>query len=106
MTFIMQQQILATELEKVINTALSLNLGDNNQLSILVNKTLEIHLSELGFPLCFTAQQANVLVTGITERSDCKLTTSISSLLELQNFLKVQQTVLMMDCSHCAWQRL
>lgn len=81
----MPQQALSTVLEKIINQALSLNLNDNVVIMReLTQKTLVLHIAELGFPLCFTIEQESILVTGVTERNDCVLTTSIASLIELQ----------------------
>lgn len=84
MSVFMPQQALSAALEKIINKALSLNINDNVQLGELTQKTITIHLAELGFELCFTVENEHILVTGITERSDCELSTSIATLIELQ----------------------
>lgn len=84
MTVFMPQQALSAVLEKIINKALALNINDNVQLGELAQKTITIKLAELGFDLCFTVENKSILVTGISERSDCVLTASIASLIELQ----------------------
>lgn len=93
MSLLMPQQALSSVLEKIINTALTLNTNSNNALTELSQKTLEIHIDELGFPLCFTVEESTLLVTGITERSDCVLTTSISSLIELQKHQQLTELI-------------
>lgn len=80
----MYQQALCSVLEKIVNKALSLNIDGSNELIPLEQKTLTIHLAELAFPLSFSIHQQAILVTTLTERSDCQLKTSISSLIELQ----------------------
>ncbi len=84
MSVFMPQQALSAALEKIINKALSLNINNNVQLGELAQKTITIHLAELGFELCFTVENESILVIGITERSDCELSTSIATLIELQ----------------------
>jgi len=93
MTFLMPQQLLASVLEKIMNTALSLNVNENDTFGVLTQKTIEVHLSELGFPLCFTVEQETILVTALTERSDCVLTTSLSTLSELQKTLQLTELI-------------
>lgn len=80
----MYQQALCSVLEKIVNKALSLNIDGSDELIPLEQKTLTIHLAELAFPLSFSIHQQAILVTTLTERSDCQLKTSISSLIELQ----------------------
>ncbi len=80
----LHQQALSSLLEKAINKALSLNSNTNDQLDALSGKTLVVQLAELGFPLCITVNQQQALVNGVTEHSNCVLTASISSLIELQ----------------------
>lgn len=80
----MYQQALCSVLEKIVNKALSLNIDGSDELIPLEQKTLTIHLAELAFPLSFSIHQQAILVTTLTERSNCQLKTSISSLIELQ----------------------
>lgn len=80
----MYQQALCSVLEKILNKALSLNIHGSHELAPLEQKTFTIYLAELAFPLSFSINQQAILVTTLTERSDCQLKTSISSLVELQ----------------------
>lgn len=80
----MYQQALCSVLEKILNKALSLNIHGSYELTPLEQKTFTIYLAELAFPLSFSINQHEILVTTLTERSDCQLKTSISSLVELQ----------------------
>ncbi|MDG1752377.1 MAG: SCP2 sterol-binding domain-containing protein [Thalassotalea sp.] len=84
MSQIMHQQALCSVLEKILNKALSLNINGTQGLAVLEQKTLTIYLAELNFPLSFSINQQAILVTTLTERSDCQLKSSIASLVELQ----------------------
>ena len=84
MSQLMYQQALCSVLEKILNKALSLNIHGSHELAPLEQKTFTIYLAELAFPLSFSINQQAILVTTLTERSDCQLKTSISSLVELQ----------------------
>lgn len=84
MSQIMHQQALCSVLEKILNKALSLNINGTQGLASLEQKTLTIYLAELNFPLSFSINQQAILVTTLTERSDCQLKSSIASLVELQ----------------------
>ena len=81
---LMLQQVLSAAIEKIINKALSLNTNNNTQLISLDQKTLAIKLTELGFPLCFSVNNNDILVTKLIERSDCTITSSIKTLKTLQ----------------------
>lgn len=80
----MYQQALCSVVEKILNKALSLNIDGSDKLIPLEQKTLTIYLAELAFPLSFSINQQAILVTTLTDRSDCQLKTSISTLVELQ----------------------
>lgn len=80
----MYQQALCSVLEKILNKALLLNIEGSHGLVPLEQKTLTIYLAELAFPISFSINQQTILVTTLTERSDCQLKSSISSLVELQ----------------------
>jgi ubiquinone biosynthesis accessory factor UbiJ len=80
----MYQQALCSVIEKILNKAMSLNINGLDALASLEQKTLTIYLAEFAFPLSFTINQHAILVTTLTEGSDCQLKTSISSLVELQ----------------------
>ena len=84
MSQFMYQQTLCALIEKAVNKALSLNINGKEALYPLEEKTLTVQLDELAFPLSFSIVQQQILVTSLTERSDCQLTSSFSSLLTLQ----------------------
>jgi len=101
MATIMYQQALCIALENIINKALELNCVDTTvTLEKITQKTLSIHLTEIGFPLSFTINdqaindqssldipktiQKIVLVTTLTECADCSLHTSIKTLIAIK----------------------
>lgn len=84
---LMIPQTLASALEIAINKALTLSTA-NISLGKLTQKTLTVELTELGFPLSFTVCQVTnkpkIMVTALTEHSDCFINTSIKTLKELK----------------------
>jgi len=84
---LMVSQVLASTLEMLINKTLALSANDSS-LEKLSEKTLTLILEELGYPLSFTvcnaATSAQIIVTTLTERADCTINTSISTLRELK----------------------
>lgn len=84
---LMVSQVLASTLEVVINKALALSSTDSS-LEKLTQKTLTLMLEELGFPLSFTVcnvvTPSQIIVTALTERTDCTISTSLSTLRELK----------------------
>jgi len=89
----MGQQALCSVLEIVINQALALNMHGVESLNRLEQKTLTIKLTELGFPLSFSVNQQKVLVTALTERSDCTLDTSIKTLAVLKKEQQITELI-------------
>jgi ubiquinone biosynthesis protein UbiJ len=79
----MLQQALTSSLELLINKALSLNIS-HIDLKKLDQKTLTIILSELNFPISLSIDNSEVVVSGLTERADCTISTSIKTLQELK----------------------
>jgi len=79
----MLQQVLTSSLELLINKTLSLNTHSVG-LNKLEQKTLTIILSELNFPLSFSVDNSKILVSGLTERADCTINTSINTLQKLK----------------------
>ncbi len=79
----MFQQVLTSSLELLINKALSLNTSAVD-LTKLEQKTLTIILAELNFPISLSIDNSKVLVSGLTERADCTINTSIKTLQELK----------------------
>ena len=89
----MFQQTLCSTVEFAVNQALALNINGSNVLSALEQKTLTILLTELGFPLSFSINENNVLVTSLTERSDCTINTSVKTLLELKKEQQITELI-------------
>ena len=79
----MLQQALTSSVELLINKVLSLNTRKID-LKKLEQKTLTIILSELNFPISLSVNNNNVIVSGLTERADCTVNTSIKTLQELK----------------------
>jgi ubiquinone biosynthesis protein UbiJ len=89
----MFQQTLCSTVEFAVNQALALNINGSNVLSALEQKTLTLLLTELGFPLSFSINENNVLVTSLTERSDCTIKTSVKTLLELKKEQQITELI-------------
>ena len=79
----MLQQVFFSSIELMINKVLSLNT-DPIDLKKLEQKTLTIVLSELNFPISLTVSSNKVIVSGLTERADCTINTSIKTLQALK----------------------
>ncbi len=79
----MLKQAFTSSLELLINKALSLNITEI-ELKKLEQKTLTIILSEVNFPISFSVDNGNILVSELTDRADCTLNTSIKTLQELK----------------------
>lgn len=84
---LMISQVLTSTLETMINKTLALS-ATNAALKKLTQKTLTLELAELGFPLSFTVcntiENSHIMVTALTERADCTIKTSLSTLRELK----------------------
>ncbi len=94
----MHQQLLCAAFEKVIAKALSLNLSDTSQLTLLEGKALAVTLTELGFPLLFTVNNKQILVTTSVDHeqeliSDCTVNTSIKTLIELKKSQQLTELI-------------
>lgn len=79
----MLQQAFTSSLEIIINKVLSFNTVDID-LSKLEQKTLTTYLAELNFPISLSINLNKVIVTTLTERSDCIIKTSLSTLQTLK----------------------
>jgi len=90
---LMPQQALCSVLEIIVNQALALNIHGVAILSKLEQKTLSVNLTELGFPLSFSINQQEVLVSTLTERSDCTIDTSIKTLLDLKKEQQITELI-------------
>ena len=80
----MYQQLLSGFIEQVANALIARASLENKLLEALEQQTLCIKLSELDFPLCLTISDKQLVVSNITERVDCTISTSLSSLQLLQ----------------------
>ncbi|MBA6383528.1 SCP2 sterol-binding domain-containing protein [Colwellia sp. BRX10-6] len=89
----MFQQTLCSTVEFAFNQALAISVKGASVLQTLEQKTLTILLSELGFPLSFSVNNNKVLVTGLTERSDCTINTSIKTLRELKKEQQITELI-------------
>jgi ubiquinone biosynthesis protein UbiJ len=89
----MFQQTLCSTVEFAFNQALAISVKGASVLQTLEEKTLTILLSELGFPLSFSVNNNKVLVTGLTERSDCTINTSIKTLRELKKEQQITELI-------------
>ena len=79
----MLQQAFTSSVELLINKVLSLNTSKID-LKKLEQKTLTVILSELSFPISLSVDNNKVIVSGLTERADCTINTSIKTLQELK----------------------
>jgi len=89
----MPQQALCSAIEFAINHALTLNIHGVKTLTALEQKTFTIQLSEIGFPLSFSVNNNKILVTSLTERSDCTVYTSIKTLLDLKKQQQITELI-------------
>jgi ubiquinone biosynthesis protein UbiJ len=90
---LMPQQTLCSALEFVINQTLLLSVKGASVLQPLEQKTLTLSLKELGFPLSFSINDNQVLVTRLIERSNCTIKTSIKTLLELKKEQQITELI-------------
>jgi len=90
---LMPQQALCSVIEIAVNQALALNIHGMKSLTVLDQKTFTIQLSELGFPLSFSVNENKVLVTSLTERSDCTLNTSVQTLQALKKQQQITELI-------------
>mgnify|MGYP002700825018 CR=1 FL=1 len=81
-------QVATASLEFIINKALILNTNKAMSFGALAQKTLTIQLTELSFPLSFTvdstSKPVSIVVSSLTERSDCTIDTSLNTLKKLK----------------------
>ncbi len=93
-TELLLPQALTAALELVINKALLLNRNTNLPIQALIGKTLSLDLAELSFPLSFTVNsQAKILLSSLTELSDCTVTTSVNTLKKLKAEQQITQLI-------------
>jgi ubiquinone biosynthesis protein UbiJ len=81
-------QVVTASLEFIINKALILNTNKVTYFGGVAHKTLTIQLTELSFPLSFTVdstrESVSIVVSSLTERSDCTIDTSLNTLKKLK----------------------
>jgi len=90
---LMPQQTLCSAIEFAVNHALALNIHGVKALTVLEQKTLTIQLSEIGFPLSFSVNNNKILITSLTERSDCTVYTSIKTLQDLKKRQQITELI-------------
>lgn len=87
-------QVLTAALELLINKALLLNINKSSSLQVVAEKTLTLELAELAFPLSFTVSaQKKIMVSSLTDRSDCTISTSVSTLKKLKEEQQITQLI-------------
>jgi len=90
-------QVLTAALELIINKALLLNTNKALPLQAVAGKTLTLELAELSFPLSFTVSsqliQTKVIVSSLTECSDCTISTSVNTLKKLKAEQQITQLI-------------
>ena len=81
-------QVATASLELIINKALVLNSNKAISYATVAQKTLTLQLAELSFPLSFTmnvvSKPVSMIVSSLTERSDCTIKTSVNTLKKLK----------------------
>jgi len=80
----LHQQLICSILEKIINKALALSLNGTQSLNPLEQKILVVNLAEIGFPLSFMVNNGLIMVTSLSDISDCTIHTSIKTLVALK----------------------
>jgi ubiquinone biosynthesis protein UbiJ len=98
---LMPQQTLCAAIEFVVNKALSFNINDQDQLSSLEGKSLALNLAEFDFDLCFHVDshvssdttENKILVTTLSESSDCLIRTNIATLKALKNEQQITKLI-------------
>jgi len=90
---LMPQQTLCSAIEFAVNHALALNIHGVKALTVLEQKTLTIQLSEIGFPLSFSVNNNKILITSLTERSDCTVYSSIKTLKDLKKQQQITELI-------------
>jgi len=87
-------QVLTAVLELLINKALLLNVNKDSSLQDVSGKTITLELAELTFPLSFTVgSAARVIVSSLTDCSDCTISTSVNTLKKLKAEQQITQLV-------------
>ncbi len=90
-------QVLTATLEALINKALLLNQNKQLPINAIFGKTLTLKIAELTFPLSFTVSaqsvQTKIVVSRLTECSDCTVLTSFSTLKKLKADQQLTQLI-------------
>ena len=90
-------QAISATLEILVNKALLLNQNKLLAIHTLLGKTLTVKVAELTFPLSFTvnaqATQTKVIVSSLTEGSECTILTSLSTLKKLKAEQQITQLI-------------
>jgi ubiquinone biosynthesis protein UbiJ len=93
-------QAFAAGLELLVNKALLLNKNKYLPINSVLGKTLTLDIAELTFPLSFTmnaqtsrASQTKIVVSSLTEASDCTIVISINILKKLKADHQITQLI-------------
>lgn len=90
---VMFAQSVSAILETLINQVLRYNLHGTRVLKPLSGKTLTLQLAELTFPLSFTVSDEKLHVISSEEHFDCRIITSINSLLALNKSQQLTELI-------------
>ncbi|WP_286263969.1 ubiquinone biosynthesis accessory factor UbiJ [Thalassotalea atypica] len=92
----MHIQLLSSTIELILNQALKLSNQSASALTPLTNKSLAIELSELNAVLCLTVHEQQLVVSSPTlddDGYDCKITTSVKTLVQLKTEQQLTQLI-------------
>jgi len=84
MLTLMWQQAVCATIEGSLSYLLSKSTYDESAMNKIIDKRLQVIVSDLGLNLCLQASSHGVLVTALEEHANCTITTSIKSLNELK----------------------
>ncbi len=90
-------QAFTAALELLINKALLLNQNKHSPINTVLDKTLTLDIAELTFPLSFTVNthksNTKIIVSSLTEASDCTIVISINTLKKLRAEQQITQLI-------------
>lgn len=92
----MHIQLLSSTIELILNQALKMGNPPTSMLTPLANKSLAIELSELNTVLCLTVHEQQIVISSPSfdnDSYDCKITTSVKSLVQLKTEQQLTQLI-------------
>jgi len=100
MDFLLLPQMFSAAIETIINKALLINSNqdiNDNALNALDQASLTVQLVELSFPISLTVNAQDrhqpVIVGAMVERSDCVISTSVSTLKKIKAEQQITQLI-------------